>query len=147
MLRMSAQHIRELWDIGNTDLRLLNVLDADRPLTVNEISNRSLVDQAWVSRSLRALEARRLVSREGDPHDSRVTLVTLTAGGRRILDESRPYARRSERALLKGIDEKRLKALLDQLEANTRNSIDMFESSRESPARRSGRTSAAARTP
>ena len=143
MLRMSGRHIRELWDLGNTDMRLLNILDCDTPLTVNEISSRSLVDQAWVSRSLRALEARKLVARQGDPNDSRVTLVTLTARGRRIIDESRPYAKMSERMLLEGIDEERLKACLDQLEANTRRSIELLESSRKMLAKRRSKTPAA----
>jgi hypothetical protein len=61
MLRMSSRHIRKRWNLRNTDLRLLNILDAEAPLPVSEISRRALLDQAWVSRSLRALEASRLV--------------------------------------------------------------------------------------
>src|SRR5215831_17156744 len=78
MLRMSSRHIRERWNLRNTDLRLLNILDGEEPLPVSEISRRALLDQAWVSRSLRALEAAGLVERRGDPKDSRLTLVTLT---------------------------------------------------------------------
>jgi DNA-binding MarR family transcriptional regulator len=127
MLRMSSRHIRELWSLGNTDLRLLSILEGTEPLAVNEISTRALVDQAWVSRSLRALEARKLVERRSDPQDSRATLVSLTKRGREILDESRPYAEWSEKVLLKGIDEKKLKALLDQLEANTQGLLHTLE--------------------
>jgi DNA-binding MarR family transcriptional regulator len=127
MLRMSSRHIRERWNLRNTDLRLLNILDGKRPLTVNEISRRALLDQAWVSRSLRALEAGKLVERRSDPGDSRLTLVTLTRRGREIIEESRPYAEWSERVLLQGVDEKALKALLDQLEANAQGLIDQLE--------------------
>jgi DNA-binding MarR family transcriptional regulator len=133
MLRMSSRHIKELWNVRNTDLRLLNILDGEEPLSVNEISRRALLDQAWVSRSLRALEAGKLVERRSDPKDSRLTLVMLTKRAREILDEFRPYAAWSEQVLLNGVDEKRLK-LLDQLEANTQGLISTIESfPRETP--------------
>lgn len=128
MVRMSSRHLRERWNLRNTDLRLLNILDGEEPLAVNEISRRALLDQAWVSRSLRALEASKLVERHGHARDSRVTLVRLTKHGRDILDESRPYAAWSEKVLLKGVDETKLKALLDQVEANTQALIDTLES-------------------
>jgi DNA-binding MarR family transcriptional regulator len=119
LVRMSAWHIEERWKLRNTDLRLLNVLDGEEPLSVNEISRRALVDQAWVSRSLRALEGSKLVERRSDPKDSRLTRVSLTKRGRETLDEFRPWAAWSEKLLLAGVDEKKLKALLDQLETNT----------------------------
>lgn len=128
MLRMSSRHIRDRWNLRNTDLRLLNILDAGAPLPVSEISRRALLDQAWVSRSLRALEAAKLVERRSDPADSRLTLASLTRRGREILDESRPYAEWTEKVLLQGVDEQALKSLLDQLEANTQGLIDKLES-------------------
>ena len=126
MIRMSSRHIKERWGMRNTDLRLLNILDGE-PLSVNEVSRRALLDQAWVSRSLRTLEAKGLVARRDDSRDSRLTLMTLTRRGREILDESRPYAAWSEKVLLDGVDEERLKALLDQLEANTQRLLDTIE--------------------
>jgi DNA-binding MarR family transcriptional regulator len=119
MVGMSSWHLKKRWNLRHTDLRLLNVLDGEVPLSVNEISRRALVDQAWVSRSLRALEARNLVARSSDPTDSRLTLVSLTQAGRATNDEFRPWAAWSEKLLLSGVDETKLKALLDQLEANT----------------------------
>ena len=124
MLRMSSRHIRARWNLRNTDLRLLNILDGGPPLPVSEISRRALLDQAWVSRSLRALEASQLVERRSDPGDSRLTLASLTRRGRAILDESRPYAEWTEQVLLQGVDERALKALLDRLEVNTQGLID-----------------------
>jgi DNA-binding MarR family transcriptional regulator len=119
MVRMSSSHIKERWKVRHTDLRLLNVLEGEDSVSVNEISRRALVDQAWVSRSLRALEEVKLVERRSDPKDSRLTRVALTKRGRETLDEFRPWAAWSEKVLLDGVDEKQLKALLDQLEANT----------------------------
>ena len=128
MLRMSARHFRERWNLRNTDLRLLNILEGPSALPVNEISRRALVDQAWVSRSLHALKTRKLVERHRDPNDSRLTLFGLTKRGREILDESRPYARWSEKVLLDGVDERQLKALLDRVEANTQGLLAALQS-------------------
>lgn len=128
MVHMSSWHMRQRWNLRNTDFRLLNVLDGEDPLSVNEVARRALLDQAWVSRSLRALERATLVERRDDHRDSRLTLVTLTRRGREILDEFRPYAAWSERVLLAGVDGSKLKALLDQLESNTQGLINTLES-------------------
>ncbi len=128
MVRMSSHHIQKLWNLRHTDLRLLNVLEAENPLSVNEISRRALLDQAWVSRSLRALERAKLVERRKDPSDSRLTLMTLTERAQEILDESRPYADWTEKVLLNGIDEIELKRLLDRLELNTQGLLNALES-------------------
>ncbi len=128
MVHMSSHHFRKLWNLRNTDLRLLNVIESDDPLSVNEISRRALLDQAWVSRSLRTLERVKLVERRKDPGDSRLTLIALTPRAREILDESRPYAEWSEKVLLNGIDEVELKRLLDRLESNTQGLLNALES-------------------
>jgi DNA-binding MarR family transcriptional regulator len=119
MMRMSARHFKERWNLRSTDLRLLNILEEAESLPVNEISRRALVDQAWVSRSLHALKARKLVERRSDPRDTRLALFVLTRRGREIIEESRPYAEWSEKVLLDGVDGRHLKALLDRVEANT----------------------------
>jgi DNA-binding MarR family transcriptional regulator len=133
MIRMSARHISERWKVRPTDLRLLNVLDGAEPLSVNEISRRALVDQAWVSRSLRALEASKMVERRSDPKDSRLTRVSLTKRGRQTMNEFRPWAAWSEKLLLEGVDEAKLKALLDQVEANTERLLEVIEAAPGGP--------------
>src|SRR5581483_7009847 len=101
MLRTSSQHIKELWKISNTELRLLSTLENEESLAMVEIARRALVDQAWVSRSVRALESKKLVERRADREDSRSIRVSLTNKGRQLLEESRPYAQWSEECLLK----------------------------------------------
>ena len=115
---------KELWKISNTELRLLSTLENEESLPMVEIVRRALVDQAWVSRSLRVLESKKMVERRADPHDSRCIRVSLTRKGRQILEESRPYAQWSEECLLQGVDAKKLKELMDQLEANTQNMLN-----------------------
>jgi DNA-binding MarR family transcriptional regulator len=135
MVRISARQMRERWNLRNTDLRLLNVLDGFKGMPVTEISRRALLDQAWVSRSLRALEANGLVRGFSDTSDSRRRLVSLTPRGYEILAEARPYAIWTENILLKGVDEGALKALLDRVEANTQVLIDTFRSLNHKPAK------------
>jgi len=132
MIRLSARSIKETWGLRPTDLKLMNLLDGEPPLAVREISRRAHVDQAWVSRSVHDLEARDLVQRQGHVSDSRLTLVSLTAHGRKTLDEVRPYALKSEKFLLAGLDEKKLKALLDQVEVNVEGMLEAIERSRAS---------------
>jgi DNA-binding MarR family transcriptional regulator len=127
MRTMSSWHIKERWNLRDTDFRLLNVLDGQASLSVNEIGRRALVDQAWVSRSLHALEALKLVERRSDPNDSRLTLISLTQKGRDTIEEYRPYAAWSEQVLLEGVDEAKLKELLTQVEANTERMVKMLE--------------------
>jgi len=134
MLRASSQHIKELWKISNTDLRLLSTLENEECLPMVEIVRRALVDQAWVSRSLRQLEAKKLVERRADPSDSRSIQVSLTRKGREVLEESRPYAQWSEDFLLEGVDASRLKELMDRLEANTEAMLKVLQPFNKHPA-------------
>ena len=133
MIRMSSRELKERWNLRNTDLRILNILEGNTPLSLNAISRNAFLDQAWVSRSIRALEAAKLVQRCAHPTDSRITLARLTKRGRQIIDESRPYAAWSERVLLAQIDARELKALLDQLETNTQNLINRIDSRTRTP--------------
>jgi len=116
--RIAARTIEPRWGLSNTDLRLLNILDNGGRFSVSEIGRRAHVDKAWVSRSLRDLERRHLVSRRPHARDTRISLVMISARGQALLDEVRPSSLRSELELLKGIDARLLKRLLAALEIN-----------------------------
>ena len=118
LTRIATLTIEARWGLRNTDLRLLNILDGSEPMTVSEISRRSHVDKAWVSRSLRDLEKRKLIVRSAHARDSRVSLVDISPRGQALLDEVRPVALRREVELLHGIDAHLLKRLLSRLELN-----------------------------
>lgn len=114
--RLSSYSIGKKWNLRNTDLRLLNVLDQSKKLSIREISRRTHVDKAWVSRTIKELIDRNLVQRNTDPMDSRVKLISLTRHGQKILDQVRPYALTTDKFLLENLDEKLLKDMLDRLE-------------------------------
>ena len=96
LTRIASRSIEARWGLRNTDLRVLNVLDGAAPVTIAEISRRTHVDKAWISRTVRELESRDLVSRSADPRDTRLALVALTARGRDLLEEVRPHALKNE---------------------------------------------------
>jgi DNA-binding MarR family transcriptional regulator len=116
--RSAKQTFETQFGLRNTDLRLMNFLDGAKGLTVNEISRRARVDKAWVSRTLRHLEATGLVSRGDDRRDSRMVVVHLSAKGRALLEQVRALASARETRLLDGIDPATFKASLDRLLAN-----------------------------
>ena len=118
LARIATRRIEARWGLKNTDLRVLNVLDGSVPLPVAEVSRRTHVDKAWISRTLKSLEARGLIGRTTDRWDARLALVSLTAKGQALLEQVRPEALNNEARLLAGVDGRRLKAMLDRLEAN-----------------------------
>lgn len=116
--RLAKIGVQGPWGLKSTELRVLNSLDGHESVPISEIARRTHVDKGWISRSVRDLERRGLVSRRGDEDDSRKSLAALTAKGQKLLDTIRPLARTNEVRALEGIDERRFKRDLDQLLAN-----------------------------
>ena len=116
--RLATQTIEATVGLRNTDLRILNLLDRTAGVAVNEIARRAHVDKAWISRSLRQLETDGLVIRSSLQQDSRVSVITLTARGKALLNQVRPLADAHEARLLEGIDKSAFKGQLDRLMAN-----------------------------
>jgi DNA-binding MarR family transcriptional regulator len=116
--RLAIQTIEKRCGLRNTDLRLMNLLDGKPGVTVNEIARRAHIDKAWVSRSLRELEACGLVARRTHRPDSRVRMVSLSAKGRALLERVRPLAASHERRLLAGLNETSFKSQLERLLTN-----------------------------
>jgi DNA-binding MarR family transcriptional regulator len=122
--RLATQTIEARVGLRNTDLRLMNLLDRADGVSVNEIARRAHVDKAWVSRSLRHLEASGLVTRKSTRKDSRVSVIDLSAKGRALLEQVRPLAAAREARLLDGIDKDAFKASLDRLMANAESMLE-----------------------
>lgn len=128
MARLATRTIERRWGISNTDLRLLNTLDGESDgLSVSELARRVHVDKGWISRSVGQLKKRGLLDMQPDPADPRRMLVVLSATGLASLEEVRPHALQSEAALLEGLDARRLKEMLDALEARARTMLDDTE--------------------
>jgi len=126
--RLARIGVEQPWGLRGTELRILNILDRVDGVAISEIARRTHVDKAWISRSVRDLELKGLVTRRGDAADSRKTQAVLSGEGRALLDELRPLVVWHEARVLKGIDEAAFKHDLDRLLANAEAILEVAES-------------------
>src|SRR5918999_325999 len=70
-------------------LSALSVVVFGGPLTLGELAAAEQVKPPTMTRLVRALEARGLVSRETDEHDGRVVRLRATAKGRSLMAQGR----------------------------------------------------------
>jgi DNA-binding MarR family transcriptional regulator len=81
-------------------LSALSVVVFAGPLTLGELAAAEQVRPPTMTRLVRALEARGLVTRKSDEHDGRVVRLRATAKGRTLMAEGRA---RRVRALAEGL--------------------------------------------
>lgn len=125
--RLAKLGVEQPWGLRSTDLRILNVLDGEDSVPINEISRRTHVDKAWISRSVRKLEEKKLVKRKPGADDSRMSLAALTVQGRELLEEIRPPVLKFEQHVLENIDPDSFKCDLDQLLQNAETLLERAE--------------------
>ncbi|HEY6905273.1 MAG TPA: MarR family winged helix-turn-helix transcriptional regulator [Candidatus Acidoferrales bacterium] len=115
------------WDrfgLKNTDLRILAMLGAYQPISVNEISRKTHIDKAWISRSSRSLLRRKLITKSAHPADSRAWSLALTKKGEALLRKIAPVAQEYQRQLLQGQRSRDVERVLDLLKARAE---EMFQ--------------------
>jgi len=87
-------------------------------LTPSELSRSLLVTSGGMTKRLRALEERGLITRTGDPRDARSKQVTLSSEGVRVTEEAVSAHTANEARLLSGLSTARrteLASLLEEL--------------------------------
>lgn len=117
--------------------RMLAAAAQLEPTSVTELTDYSGMDKVTVSRALREMVDKNLMTRTLDENDRRRSTIELTEEGRRIYDEISPGAVEYERDLLKPLsaDERKvLEALVDRLLSQA--AILRQASSRTFPSRR-----------
>ncbi|MEV5505614.1 MarR family winged helix-turn-helix transcriptional regulator [Streptomyces orinoci] len=78
-----------------------------REMTPGQLARETFASGAAVTKRLRALEERGLVSRRADDRDRRVAHLSLTEAGRELIDRLIPQQLGYEQSLLAGLDEDR----------------------------------------
>lgn len=78
-------------ELSRTEIGLLNTL-SDGPRRITELAELERLAQPTMTLLVKRLEQQGLVSRERQPDDGRVVLVTLTAAGNGALEEYRAQA-------------------------------------------------------
>jgi DNA-binding MarR family transcriptional regulator len=97
-------------------LSALSVVVFGGPLTLGELAAAEQVKPPTMTRLVRALEARRLVSREADEHDGRVVRLRATSKGRALMAEGRARRVHTLAEGLRTLDSSELDALSDAVE-------------------------------
>jgi DNA-binding MarR family transcriptional regulator len=92
-------------------LSALSVVVFGGPLTLGELAAAEQVKPPTMTRLVRALEARGLVTREPDEHDGRVVRLRATAKGRTLMAEGRARRVRTLADELRELDERDVTAL------------------------------------
>jgi DNA-binding MarR family transcriptional regulator len=124
ILRIGTLTFKDRFGVRPTDLRILVMLGAYQPISVNEVSRRTHIDKAWISRSLRGLLRRKLITKTPHPADSRASSLSLTRKGEALLREIAPVAQEYQRQLLKGQRTRDVERVLDLLAARAE---EMFQ--------------------
>lgn len=99
--------------------RIIQILGAQGPSTINDVASRVAMDFGGTSRAIAALETRGLVLRNGDALDRRVSRVHLSGDGVSLHDIIVPFAIEREKRLLATLDDAErvaLQSILDKLE-------------------------------
>lgn len=117
ILRIGNRTFKSRFGVKPTDLRILVMLGAYQPISVNEVSRRTHIDKAWISRSLRGLLRRELITKTPHPADSRASSLSLTRKGEAMLREIAPVAQEYQRQLLQGLRRRDVDRVLDSLSA------------------------------
>lgn len=124
ILRIGTLTFKERFGVKPTDLRILVMLGAYQPISVNEVSRRTHIDKAWISRSLRGLMRRDLIAKTSHPSDNRASLLSLTSQGEALLREIAPVAQEYQRQLVQGQRLQDVERSLDLLSARAE---EMFQ--------------------
>jgi DNA-binding MarR family transcriptional regulator len=136
ILRIGILAFKDRFGVKPTDLRILVMLGAYQPISVNEVSRQTHVDKAWISRSLRGLLRRKLIRRAAHPSDSRAALLSLTAKGEALLREIAPVTERYQRQLLQGQRARDVERVLDLLTAQAEQMYQEAAQQKKRPSRR-----------
>lgn len=137
ILRIGTITFKDRFGVKPTDLRILVILGAYQPISVNEVSRRTHVDKAWISRSLKDLLRRKLITKTSHPSDSRASLLSLTGRGEALLREIAPVAEDYQRQLLQGQRARDVERMLDLLSARAENMFqEAIRQKKRAPSRR-----------
>lgn len=98
LTRGASKYYREVWNLGVVEWRVMVSLGHQDRRSIGEIAEDADLDRGAVSRSVKLLSERGLLSTESGA--GRLNQVSLTAPGRRLLEKLRAVGRRREARLM-----------------------------------------------
>jgi len=133
--RIAARVNESQYELGSRDWRIIGLLGAFAPLSLNALAHEANIDKSQASRSVAELIERGYVKRGADESDGRGVRLDLTPQGRALYRKVFPKAvDRNEKMLSVLTDEERevLERALDKL---TDHAIGLLEEVRVKSAR------------
>ena len=101
--------------IKATQFPILVALGEREAIPILPLAQALALDRTTLTRNLRILEGRGLVTVAAPPHDARMRLASITDDGRRVLAHALELWRAEQRAVVEAFGEARLRALFGDL--------------------------------
>ena len=121
-LRKVTRAVTQIYDdaLRGIDLRsgqfsILMALNSHGPCTIHQLSEVICVDRTSLSRNLKPLSRRELITIKAGRHDRRTRLLSLTASGREKLLEAYPMWERAQKQITDVLGDDDLAGLLNYL--------------------------------
>ena len=111
-------HVRAA-GLTSIEWRVLATLHDGEPLTVSQLAHEVLSKQPTVTKLVQRMGEQGWLALRGDPADQRLTLVSVTPAGRRLVKPLVNKARDHEARLLRSLGESEKAALLSLLQKLT----------------------------
>lgn len=109
---MLAKH-----DINEQQWRVIRILGEAGEMDASELADRALVLAPSLTRMLKSLKTRKLITLRKDKDDGRRTLISITPAARHLIAEISPESLQIYRDLEKSFGKEEMERLLDLLEA------------------------------
>ncbi|EYR78701.1 MULTISPECIES: homoprotocatechuate degradation operon regulator HpaR [unclassified Shinella] len=103
-------------DVTEQQWRVIRVLSQAGTLDATEVAEKAFILAPSLTRMLRSLEERGLITRHKDKEDGRRVLLRLAPAGQAVIDEVMPDSRRVYADIDARFGAERVEALLDMLE-------------------------------
>lgn len=104
------------FDLTEQQWRVIRALAEVSEIDAKELASLSFILAPSLTRILRNLEGRGLVRRRRPKADQRLALLALTAKGRRLFEQVRPWSRESYAGISEALGPERLSELFEMLE-------------------------------
>lgn len=85
LVRLTTAYSPRLGSLDRSEYLMLSELEIDRPLAINELADKLLLNLSTASRQVATLESKRYVKRFPDKNNGRISLIDLTEDGQEVL--------------------------------------------------------------
>jgi DNA-binding MarR family transcriptional regulator len=110
------QYQSEKFDLPDAELRCLLLFGNERYLTSTGIAQKMNLVKSRISKIVDGLLKKDLIQRIKDPEDSRISLLSLTPGGQKKLDEIKSFLEQTHHQVLRQMAPEQRKTLLINLD-------------------------------